>query len=454
MNLKNFKHYTVLGLVALLLVSMIAGTWAYWTQAIQAVNEFKVGKYSTNLVETFVPPTNWQPGQDVNKDVKVTNNGTVPVFASITISQEWVRRENVYDADGKIVLPAAGDTFGNTFAGTSGQEYAALLHWGKDVVLLAAGKTSAASLSLGLPTVNAASDAKGKWLLASETPNADGNFVFYFMGVMAPNTETPLLLDSVEMNPHIQATTLYETTVWNKTTKKWVTTRVENPTYDYQNARFTLGVTMHTVQATADAMKEMFASNTASTQAVISYLETISITGQSVDNSRDNNVGEKKVYLHNRTGVLQFTPATPGENWFMSHLNMMPGETYTDTLLVENMTDIRCKLYLQAIPRNGYTDGLPKDLLERIHMNVYYADALIYDGTALGKEYNGSGKNLQNVVTLGDYAAWKTGKIRVELTLDKNTPISYADLYTMIDWKFIIQGDDLPSDTPTSPSNP
>lgn len=439
MILKKFKQYRVLGLAALLLMSMIAGTWAYWTQTQQALNEFQAGKYSTNLVEEFVPPDEWMPGEEVNKDVKVTNTGTVPVFASITISQEWLRRENVYDVDGKVILPAAGDAFPNTFDGTEGKEYAALIKWGKDVVLLSSGKTKEASLSLGIPTVNSVEDARGKWLLVSETPDSNGNFTFYYIGVVVSNSETPILLDGVEMNPEIQAIILAENTVWNKETKEWVTTTVQNPTHDYQNAHFTLGVKMNTVQATAEAMKEMFGSDTNSSQEVIAYLESISVLGKDVDYSRDNNVKEKKLYLSANNGVLTYTPATPGENWFMSHLNMMPGEIYEDILQIENQTNRNYTMFMQVVEKDGFTEGLPKELLELIHMKVYYGEELIYDGTALGKDYNGSIRNLQNVISLGKYASGVKSKIRVVLQLDKNTSLEYADLLTQIDWKFMVE---------------
>ena len=40
---------------------------------------------------------------------------------------------------------------------------------------------------------------------------------------------------------------------------------------------------------------------------------------------------------------------------------------------------------------------------------------------------------------LGEYGGKKSGKLRVELTLDKDTPMTYADQLTQIDWKFIVE---------------
>ena len=436
--MKKRKRYRVLALAALLALGIMGGTVAYGTQTQQAVNEFRTGEYATELVEEFVPPSDWQPGISVNKDVKVRNNGTVPVFVSIKLHQSWVRKENVTDADGNIVPPKKGESIPNTFQTLDGESYAALMQWGKNVVLLDFGKASGSTARLGLPTVAKVKDAAGKWLLMRETPDSDGYLTFYYMGVLDKGEETPLLLDGVTMNPQIQAVTLATRTVWDKAAQQWVTTSTKNPTYDYQSSRFTLTATMNTVQATASAVKAVFGDESGADQSVISYLKTIAVSGSDADYSRDDSVALKKLYLEEKNGVLTYTPSKPEENWFMSHLNMMPGEVYEDTLVIENQTDKSCKVYLQVVPKEKQ-DKLPRDLLERIAMKVYNGDKLIYDGTALGKDYKGSINDLQEVVLLGEYGGKKSGKLRVELTLDKDTPMTYADQLTQIDWKFIVE---------------
>lgn len=131
----------------------------------------------------------------------------------------------------------------------------------------------------------------------------------------------------------------------------------------------------------------------------------------------------------------------------MSHLNMLPGESYRDTLVIENQTNKTHKLYLQAIPKNGQK-ALAKELLELIHMTVYYEEKPIYVGTAPGKEYPGSIQNLQNVVELGRFVKDASTTIDVELTLDKDTPLKYADMLTQIDWKFVTEEQPDNADSP------
>ena len=42
--------------------------------------------YGVKIVESFAPPANWLPGQEVNKDVYATNTGTVAAFVKETVS--------------------------------------------------------------------------------------------------------------------------------------------------------------------------------------------------------------------------------------------------------------------------------------------------------------------------------------------------------------------------------
>ena len=86
--MRKGKH-AVLGLVALLSVAAIGGTWASWTQELKAGNEFMTGSYNTSLDETFESPTNWKPGERTEKAVQVTNKGTVDAMAKVVINQSW-----------------------------------------------------------------------------------------------------------------------------------------------------------------------------------------------------------------------------------------------------------------------------------------------------------------------------------------------------------------------------
>lgn len=434
---KALKCSRALALAILLLAGMTVGTAAYLVRTQSVVNEFRTGKYSTDLVEKFEPPDDWEPGEQTSKEVKVSNDGTIPVFAGIKVSRQWTRREDAYSVRDSRTAPGTGALLPDTFPGADGREYAAQIQWGRDVVQLSE-RPGSGSPALGLPEVASPEEAQGKWLLTGQAPDEGGSLTFYYMGVLAPGEETPLLMEGVRMNPDIRAATLSESTVWDRTARKWVTTTKENPAPDYGNARFTLGVTMNTVQATEAAMEEMFGSDRTSSQAAAAYLESMAVRGTDTDYSRGAEK-EKKLYLRKEDGALTYTPSAPGGNWFMSHLNIMPGESYEDTLLIENHTEKSWSLSMQAVPRDGQ-GRLPKELLERIRMKVYCGERLIYDGTASGAapgQKGQSGRGMRDSVSLGEYAPGQTQKLRAELTLDSDTPPEYADILTRIDWKFI-----------------
>ncbi|MFI3209232.1 MAG: BsaA family SipW-dependent biofilm matrix protein [Eubacteriales bacterium] len=410
------KRICFFGIAGFLFLFMVGETFAYnWTQIEEVMNEFQTGTYDTELVEEFTAPSDWLPGVEVNKDVSVLNEGTVPVYARINISQEWVGTEEI----------------GLTFATEEGEAYAAIIVWGEGVVLLSSGVSD--TLSLGIPTVDTIEEAQGKWLLLDETPNEEGKFTFYYIGILYEGDETPLLIEAVEMNSAIEADILEKHTVWDMESQELVTTIIDNPSYDYEESSYVLTVYMHTVQATSDALGETFASDSTKEQATIVYLQSIAITGDDVTYSRAE-VEEKILYITEEDGKLTYTPSSPDENWFLSFFNMLPGETYTDTLLIENLCESAYDIYMQAIYKGSQSE-LAEELLEYISMKVYFNDELIYEGSANGEDNIG---DLFQVIYLGNYENGTTGTIYVELTLDSDTPMEYAGVLAETNWQFMI----------------
>lgn len=266
MKKKTNKIYWLLGL---LILCCIGGVFAYWTQELLVHNEFKTARYDTNIEEKFVPPDNWNPGQEINKDVWISNNGTVPAFSKVILHQEWIRKENVRDLEGNIILPEAGDKFPLSFQTENGNAYAAQIKWGEDVVLLASGKKS--DIDLGLQVVNRIEDAKDKWLLVNDMPDQNGDFLLYYIGTIQQEGKSPLIVDSVTMNPLIQPAVVSKDTSYDKTSGNWTTTDKKNSTYDYECAKYTLLITATTVQATSDAVKDVFGTSD-DNQKIVEYL--------------------------------------------------------------------------------------------------------------------------------------------------------------------------------------
>ena len=235
--------YKRLALVAMFVTSLFAtqNVLASSSQEWGLNTERQSRKYSAEIIEKFESPTGWLPGMGINKDVHVVNKGTAPVFVKAQINLAWFGQDEITRE--KYAL-----TFEELTAGA--EEYAALISWGQEVVLLSSGTTSTASLKFGLPEVATTEEAQGKWVLLDEKPDKEGNLNFQYIGTLAAGKETPLLVDHVQMNPKIEAKTMGTQTIYNKESQEWETQYQINPSYSYENAKFLLTVKAWITQAT------------------------------------------------------------------------------------------------------------------------------------------------------------------------------------------------------------
>ena len=86
---KNKKLTKLFVTIAIMLVIGIGGTFAYYQNTISFENEFKTGKYGTEVTERFVSPTDWVPGDKTNKDVIVKNTGSICQNARVSYTESW-----------------------------------------------------------------------------------------------------------------------------------------------------------------------------------------------------------------------------------------------------------------------------------------------------------------------------------------------------------------------------
>ncbi len=85
---KNKKKGLIVSGISLL--TILGGTLAYFTTSDSFVNDFKVAKYGAQIVEEFVSPTDWTPGTTTDKTVKVTNTGTINMAVRASYTEKWV----------------------------------------------------------------------------------------------------------------------------------------------------------------------------------------------------------------------------------------------------------------------------------------------------------------------------------------------------------------------------
>ncbi|MBQ8133968.1 MAG: hypothetical protein IJ192_06155 [Clostridia bacterium] len=91
-NKKNKRKRRVLAASCILAALIVAGsTFAWFTSKDEVVNKLSAtNNYDVVAVEDFTPPSNWTPGQTVNKDVRVTNTGNVDAFVKATVTGDLV----------------------------------------------------------------------------------------------------------------------------------------------------------------------------------------------------------------------------------------------------------------------------------------------------------------------------------------------------------------------------
>lgn len=83
--------------VAMLSLAAIVGTLAYYNSSNSVDNRLETLKYGDIIREKFTPPTGgWEPGQEVTKDVGVTNTGDYDLVVRIKLDETWSRGGTVF----------------------------------------------------------------------------------------------------------------------------------------------------------------------------------------------------------------------------------------------------------------------------------------------------------------------------------------------------------------------
>ena len=123
------------------------------------------------------------------------------------------------------------------------------------------------------------------------------------------------------------------------------------------------------------------------------------------------------------------------ENIFMHHTDMVPGSSYTDTLVIENKTKTNYKSYLKVIEQD--LSNLANELLDNIKMTIYLDGKLIYEGYAKGLDYNSKGINLQNAIYIGEYKYDTSSILEVKTKLIPEYSNTENNEFSYVNWEFI-----------------
>ena len=131
---------------------------------------------------------------------------------------------------------------------------------------------------------------------------------------------------------------------------------------------------------------------------------------------------KNKVYVYEKDEKIYYDSRLFDDR-FMVHENMIPGDSYSDSLVVENGTSYEHDIYFKILVDESNSNEA-NDLLDYIAMKVYVNDELFYDGKAKGKDYTDEGVDLTDAVFIKRFAPRESVTMRVETHFDEN----YEDL--------------------------
>ena len=292
----------LIALAAVLGVTAIGGTFAYFNQTLTATNIFDTGTYDTELVEEFKPSEgeNWELGSNVNKDVTIKNTGTLPIVVRVKFQEKWVSRttgEILYEMDSTVNKDSIGASLGLASPSDAQNKFEAVYQGNADD-----GETG---VTVDDSVVYKQMIPDGEWVynpadgyyyctrvLAGKTKDADGNEVmdetakildgvtlaenadmgayqevkYYAVTESRPEDENDWIefatasnaagadryLSAREMSEKVQSEGSFITFM------KSETRLVSEKLAGYSNADYSLIITAQTVQATDMAVKELF----------------------------------------------------------------------------------------------------------------------------------------------------------------------------------------------------
>lgn len=142
---------------------------------------------------------------------------------------------------------------------------------------------------------------------------------------------------------------------------------------------------------------------------------------------------ENKLYISSSDNKLYYDSKLFDINKFMNYLDMIPGDTFNDELIIENNTKYTFKLYLKIKNRNN------NDLMDYLSMKLYLDNNLMYDGDVIGTNLN----NLDDVYYVGTFKPNQVSKLDAFV----NFSIDYSNMDNkdtlIVDWIFYAKTDEI-----------
>lgn len=145
---------------------------------------------------------------------------------------------------------------------------------------------------------------------------------------------------------------------------------------------------------------------------------------------------ENKLSISSSDNKLYYDSNLLDTNTFMKHLDMIPGSTFTDNLIIENETKFNFNLYLKINNRNN------NELLDYMTMKIYLDEKLVYDGDMIGSGLFYENDALNNSFLVGNFSANQLSNLRVVTNLSTDYSNINNNDSLIIDWKFYAETKD------------
>lgn len=258
------KYKKMLGILGIGAAALVGASFAYYTQSDSIDNEFKTAKYNMIVTEDFKPKDGeeWMPGEEINKDLTVTNDGDRAIVVRVKFEDIWSRKDPS-DGTDKPFHIATGS---NVFRYEQMDPYDGLT-----------GDSNGTDKSVVIKTF-----APGSFGTGGRWSDLQSDGWYYYLKELQPNESTGIFLDQIQLDPKVDfgriQTQFYYATVaspsdadWRETgspqpatsaqitpQKGWTytksVTRAKDGFLGYSEADYTLRITVQSVQATDGAV--------------------------------------------------------------------------------------------------------------------------------------------------------------------------------------------------------